>query len=419
MDKLKELVNKRNSLWEQMQAVADGGFADAAQREEYSRLETEMDANEAAIASEERHIERAKAFAGAETPPDNGPDASDDGPEYNSVFEKWLRHGITELAPEERSVLQSGLTNHDSNFQIRGGVSAAEKRALGTLAGQAGGFTVPEGFWNQIVEARKAFGGLRNAPTYKLETGQGNDIPVPTDDETGSSGAYIGENGLVGEQDISFGQKTIKAFTVTSKIVRVPFQLLQDSAFNIEAHVAKKLGQRIGRAEAAKFAAGTGLEEPEGILTAAPVGYTVSGTNSFAYADFVEFVHSVDPDYRNEPSVGFVMSDDALKAARLITISSADDRPLWQPGLTVGAPNTILEYSYWIDNGFDAVASGNTPAVFGALDNFWIRDVMSMQLMRLDERYAEYGQVAFLAFARNDSKLIDAGQGPIKSLKMS
>lgn len=419
MNKLQELVDKRNTLWAQMQEVATGGFADAAQREQYTQLETELDENEAAIAVEERHIERAQTFAGRENlPADNGP-AADDAPEYNSVFEKWLRHGITELDPQERTVLQTGAISHDQPFQVRGGMSAGEKRALGTLAGTAGGFTVPEGFWNQIVEARKAFGGLRNAPTFKLQTGQGNDIPVPTDDETGVAGEYIGENQLVGEQDIAFGQKTLKAFTLTSKIVRVPFQLLQDSAFDIEAHVARKLGQRIGRAEATKFATGTGLDEPEGILTAAPVGYTVTGTSSFVYADFVNIVHSVDPDYRQDPSTAFVMSDDALKAARLITISSSDDRPLWQPGLTVGEPNTILQYSYWVDNGFDLVATGNTPMVFGALANFWIRDVMGVQLMRLDERYAEYGQVAFLAFARNDSKLIDAGQGPIRALKMA
>jgi HK97 family phage major capsid protein len=113
------------------------------------------------------------------------------------------------------------------------------------------------------------------------------------------------------------------------------------------------------------------------------------------------------------------MSDGALKSARLITISGTDTRPLWQPGMIVGEPSTILDKPYFVDNGFAAVASAAKPIVFGAWANYWIRDVQGVQLMRLDERYAEYLQVGFLAFARNDARLIDAGQGPLKYLLMA
>ncbi len=424
-NQLKELLAKRQAIWAQMKTVGADGFVDQAQRDEYDRLDAEFETNEAEIATTQRYVDRQTALDSSPpssgvpgAPPAAGPMA-DSGERYKAVFDRYLRAGMSALDPDERQVMQGRAEQHDGMFEVRGGYSATEKRALSSVVGTAGGFTVPEGFWSTIVEAQKQFGGLRGGPTFKLTTSSGNDIPVPTDNETSAAGAYVAENTAIGEQDVTFGQKSLKAWTVTSKIIRVPIQLLQDSAFDVEAYLARKIGERIGRAEAAMFATGSGVSQPEGLITAATVGATASGTNTLKYADFVSLVHSVDPAYRVGPAVRLVMSDSALRAARLITVSSSDDRPLWQPGLTVGMPNTVLGYEYLVDQGLAAVATGAKPIAFGDLSHFWIRDVAGVQLMRLDERYADYLQVGFLAFARNDSRLIDAGTGPVKVLVMS
>ena len=55
--------------------------------------------------------------------------------------------------------------------------------------------------------------------------------------------------------------------------------------------------------------------------------------------------------------------------------------------------------------------------LFGDFSKYYIRDVMDITLVRLDEVYAEYGQVAFLAFSRHDGVLLDAGTNPIKALQ--
>lgn len=422
-DKLKALIDERNSIWSKMQELAERGFESAEVREQYEQMETDLDDRvEVEITALERHLARDASIAAAGVPVET-PETpeEDEGRNYEDTFDRWMRFGYTDLGSEERATMQDSFTSHDGQqFSIRDALSSGEKRALGSVSGAAGGFTVPEGFWNQIVDARTAFGGLRNAPVFILTTGEGNDIPIPTgDDDSGNRGVYVGENTQITEQDISFDQKVLKAFTITSRIVRVPLQLLQDGAFDVAAYLAGKLGERIGRGEADAFVNGNGLQGPEGLVTAAPVGFTVSGTDSFVYADFVEFVHSVDPVYRADPSAGFVFSDSVLRGARLITISSTDSRPLWQPGLTQGEPNTILGFSYTIDQEFPALATTSNVAAFGALRNYWIRDVKGIQMLRLEERYAEFLQVGFLAFARNDGRLIDAGTNPIKLLRTS
>jgi HK97 family phage major capsid protein len=86
--------------------------------------------------------------------------------------------------------------------------------------------------------------------------------------------------------------------------------------------------------------------------------------------------------------------------------------------VSVGEPDTILGYPYGVDQGMpDFESTGGAqykPVVFGDLSKFWIREIgwqekqgANVYLVRLDERYAEYGQIAFVGFSRMDSGSIE------------
>jgi HK97 family phage major capsid protein len=47
---------------------------------------------------------------------------------------------------------------------------------------------------------------------------------------------------------------------------------------------------------------------------------------------------------------------------------------------------------------------------------YTIRRVRDMSVLRLEERFADYGQIAFIGFARYDGNLLDAGTHPVKYL---
>ena len=70
-----------------------------------------------------------------------------------------------------------------------------------------------------------------------------------------------------------------------------------------------------------------------------------------------------------------------------------------------------LGYRYTVNQDvpqFSTASTGNTKTIsFGAMDRYIIRDVMSMDLIRLNERYAEQGSVGFLMFKRSDGDLIN------------
>jgi HK97 family phage major capsid protein len=70
-----------------------------------------------------------------------------------------------------------------------------------------------------------------------------------TADGTAEVGVLLGENEEAGEEDTEFGMD-LGAVKMTSKIIRVSNELLQDSAIDMEAYLSRRIAERIGRGEA-------------------------------------------------------------------------------------------------------------------------------------------------------------------------
>ena len=225
-------------------------------------------------------------------------------------------------------------------------------------------------------------------------------------------GAILAENTAASEQDIAFNQITLDAYTYTSKIVRVSYQLLQDSAVDIEDFVGRKMGERVARILNQHFTTGTGTNQPRGIVTAAASGKVgASGqTTSITYDDIVDLVHAVDPAYRGRAR--FMLSDSSVKALK--KLKATDGSPLWVPGTALREPDTLLGYGYTINQDMPSMAANAKSILFGDLSKYLIRNVKGFTLVRMAEKYAEFLQVGFMGFARYDGDLLDAGANPIK-----
>jgi HK97 family phage major capsid protein len=198
--------------------------------------------------------------------------------------------------------------------------------------------------------------------------------------------------------------------------------LLQDSAFDIDAWLSQRFGERYGRGLEALFTTGTGSGQPTGILTAiaasgaTPIvaagsstndGSVLTGANSIGSQDLVSLEHSVDPAYRR--GAHYMFHDTTL--GQIQKILDKFGRPLWQPGLSSDVPDLINGYPYVLNQSMAVnIASGGpseaTTVVFGDLSKFMIRKVSDMSMKRLEELYAINGQVGFLSFMRVDSNLV-------------
>lgn len=410
MSRLQALLEQRANAWATVQDIRDrlarenrdaNEDEDTAFRnalDDVEKLSQKISDEERAARLEAIDYTAAHGTGGSDGGQGDDRHAGGDGDEhrYDEAFHTWVRGGGEALTPEERTALRGGF------------VDGRELRAQGVATGSAGGYLVPEGFRNTLIETMKFYSSVREVAEV-INTASGQTLPWPTNDDTANVGAILTENTAMTEQDLSLGQDELGAYMYTSKMVRVSFQLLQDSVFNLDAFLARKLGERIGRIQNTHFTTGTGSSQPLGIQTNATAGKTgASGqTTTVTYDDLVDLIHSVDPAYRSADS-RFMMHDSTLGAAR--KLKDSQNRPLWEPSVQAGEPDRLLGYGLAVNNNMPVMAASAKSILFGDFRRAYvIRDVLGVQLLRLTERYADYLQVGFAAYARTDATLQDAG----------
>ena len=262
------------------------------------------------------------------------------------------------------------------------------------------------------------FGGMREVSRV-IRTPTGNDLPWPTMNDSAFAATIIGEGSDLQEQDPTFGLVTLNSFKYSSHRIDVSLEFLQDASFNVPQVLGEMLGERIGRGTNAHFTTGTGSGQPNGVVTASSAGVTAAANSAITYNEIIDLKHSVDPAYRRR-GARFMFSDDTLKALKKIKIEQysgdTSGQPLWRPGMAQAEPNTIDGDPYTINQDVADIGTLAISMLYGDFSKYIIRDVMDIRLVRLDERYAELGLVAFVAISRHDGDLLDAGTDPVKHL---
>jgi len=373
-----QLEQKGDRVWtKEDQAIFD------KRTDEIDALENEIAAVEKVLALEiEKGFKDVEDFRRA---PENKAQAKG-----REVFAKLLRHGPTALSTEE---LQ----------QVRNTMS------VGTPS--QGGYTVQTDVAKELIDALKAYGGMR-AVSSNITTAQGNPLSYPTSDGTSEVGEWVPENTQASGADVSFGAIGLNAFKASSKIVTVPIELLMDSSIDVIAMVNKRLRDRLGRTFNQGFTSGSGTGQPLGYVTAAPVGRVgaTGQTNTILYDDLVELQESIDYAYQNAGNCQFMMHQQTRKVVR--KIKDGAGRPIWaesyEGGIKTGIPSQLLGSDVAINNDMAQPAANAKTIGFGDFSKYMIRDVLNLILFRFeDSAYASKGQVGFLAWARAGGGLLD------------
>lgn len=398
------LIDRRATAWAGFQEIlARAQTAEALSAEDRSALDA-AEADIAQLSEDIDRFQRAEALEARFSAIDRskipaGPSGADDPARakdtaYGDAFWTAMRRGMNNLSPEHRELLEAGFVPGD------------DLRAQGLADDTAGGYLVPEIFRNVITETMKFYGGMLEVANI-FTTTTGNDLVWPTNDDTGNEGEYLGEGGTVSEQGTTFGRRKLGAFVLSTKMIKVYLPLITDSAFDLESFLPRKMGERVGRRGNRAFTTGTGIGQPEGFLTTVTTGKTgASGqTITVIYDDLIDLEHSVDVAYRNERS-RWMFHD--LTLAKLRKMKDSTGRPLWEPSLQVGAPSNFNGRPYTINNDMPVMAASAKSIAFGDFQaGYVIRRVAGFTSMRLDERYAETLQRAYLGFERHDGMIDD------------
>lgn len=407
MSKLAQLRERRNAKAKEAQDLNNKFPADqrmpAAEASQLDAILAEVEAIDGEIARENRLAQvagnaQAEHEAAMHAATRHG---TNDSPEAGAL-RAMLTGGLSALSPEQRNAMFARV-----NPDIRA--------AMSTTTGSEGGYTVATEFSRNLIQAMKAAFAVRSVASG-IQTSTGAQMLFPTADATAEEGEIVGQNTAVTGLDTTFGQASLDVYKYSSKSIALPFELIQDSMFDLESYIQTLLNLRLGRIQNKHHTTGTGTGQPKGLVAAATAGKTgtTGQTTSIIYDDLVDLEHSVDPFYR--PAGRWMMHDDTLKALR--KIKDSQNRPIFVPGYEQGnpggAPDRLLGREIVINQNMATMAANAKSVLFGDFSKYLVRDVMDVTLFRMtDSAYTLKGQVGFVAFCRSGANLIDVG-GSVK-----
>ena len=282
--------------------------------------------------------------------------------------------------------------------QVRDAGSYEIRNALQVGADSEGGYLCPDTFENQLVAGLTSRGIIRSL-SHVISTSSGqHKIPVVASRGTA---AWVEEEGAIPEGDDAFGQQYIGAHKVGT-LIKVSEELLNDSAFDLEDYFITEFARRIGNKEEEAFLTGNGTGKPTGILNTAGVGVTTASATTITADELIDLFYSLDAPYR--VNAVWVLNDATMKIVRKLKDSTG--QYLWQKALHEGDHETLLGKPIYHSPYAPTVATGAKPILFGDLSYYWIGDRQGITFRRLNERYADTGQVGFIATKRLDGKLI-------------
>ena len=397
MNKILELRNKRNTLWEQTKNFLEehrdeNGLVPASALEQYEKMTADVQA----LGDEIKRLEDQKAI-------DAQLAAATSIPVQMAPAQKKAPANPTATAEYSKAFWDN----------MRGDVSFDVRAALSVGENSEGGYTVPDEFHRQLIQGLEENNIFRTL-AHIIRTNSGTrTIPIAADNGKAS---WVEEGNAIGESDLTFGVATLSAYKLACAI-RVSNELLHDSAFDIAGHIANRFGVRFGNAEEDAFINGKGVSadptqipsEPTGILTtlAAPSVLT-ENASTISFDDVYKLFYALKAPYRQKAK--FLCNETAL--LQLMLLKDGNGQYIWKPGIEVGKPDTILGHQVYTSTYMPAIEgvaandAGKKVLLFGDFSYYWVADRTNRTMRRLNELYAMTDQVGFVGTQRVDGKLI-------------
>jgi HK97 family phage major capsid protein len=150
------------------------------------------------------------------------------------------------------------------------------------------------------------------------------------------------------------------------------------------------------------------------IITGATLGGTSAVSGTVAFDDLNLVYSALDPAY--EGNASWVMS--STSRALIMGLKDTLGRPIFIPNPSSGVLDHLFGRPIVLNQQLpSAFVAGNTGILYGDFnEGYLLRTDGDLSIRRLDERFADSLEVAFLAYARVAGASTDAGTHPILKL---
>lgn len=360
---ISEITNRVNSLgkaWEQFKAINDRRLAEIEQKggadpltdEHLGRINNALDNYKSRLGSIETAMSRPaiEGYDKAFSPVNN---------EHRKAFNEYLRKG-NELE-----------------------LAQLETKSLSTDNDPDGGYLVTPTISDKIITLIHETSPMRNIAS--VETISTDTLEIIEDTDAAVAG-WTTETGSVSDTDTpQFGKKNIPVHELYAQ-PKATQKLIDDSSIDIEEWISTKVADIFARNENSAFITGDGIGKPRGILTYSDgtdwgeIQQIDSGINGAVTSDsIINLYYSTKEEYASRGT--FLMNRSVLQSVRLL--KDTTDQYIWQPGLALGAPDTLLGVPVMQAADMPSAATDSLSVAFGDMASaYQIVDRIGIRVLR-------------------------------------
>lgn len=258
-----------------------------------------------------------------------------------------------------------------------------------------GGYTVPTPLDNEIRKHVVELSPMRSICRTRTMTAKSLEIPIRT---TIPTAGWKDEavNSDLSQQVYAEAVVTNHRQTVTVASTR---DLLNDSAFNMEAEIASDAALAFAKGEGVAFISGTGDAnfQPEGILTNATL---VAGARETANVGALDADDMLDliGDIKQGYNPMYIFNKKTMVALR--KLKDSQGQYLWAPSINGGVASTFAGENYAIMQDMPDIGAGNYAVAYGDfMRGYEIYDRVGMSVIRDNVTQAR-AQIINWTFAR-------------------
>lgn len=211
------------------------------------------------------------------------------------------------------------------------------------------------------------------------------------------------------ESDVTFGQLEIPTAKLTT-FVDISNELLADSAGAAEAEVRLALAEDFGQKEAVGFVKGSGIKQPEGLMTNTEITSVINGHATNLNTDkLIDLLYSMPAAYRNASGARWAMNGTTLAAVRKLKNATTGEY-IWQPAIAAGQPETILGKPVLEMVDLDDIGDGKFPIIFGDFSAYRILDRLALSVLSDPYTQARRGVTRIHATRRVGARVLQAAR---------
>lgn len=402
MERLRQLVEKRNRAINEAREILDGADKDKRnlseeERGKYDEIIGDAESLLAEIDREKKQIELERSI---------GSDSAILEREGNPSREPSKESKDEERDAAQMAAYRGFLVGGQNAVSAEGRQLLHEERALSATSGSEGGFLVmPRKEAMRLIKAVDNLTFVRqHATVFPLDKAESLGTPSLENDPADAD--WTSEIGAASEDTaMSFGGRELKPSPFT-KLLKASRTLLRRSSMPVEQIVRGRLAYKCAVTEEKAYLTGTGNDQPLGMFTASdvgiPTGRDVSTGNTTTALTFDGLKNAVG----NQKEQYLAKSRWLFNRTVVTSISLLKDgegRYLWQPSQIAGEPDTILSYPvHRSEYAPNTMTTGLYVGLFGDFSHYWIADSLQILIQVLTELYALTNQNGYIVRKETD-----------------